>query len=82
MRHAGKWFPQFVLGLIVFVIIINVIAAAIQPYMPIIGSAFAILLVGIAIAIAGFVIYGIIQFVRSRVNSDGSDDGLDLGGWE
>lgn len=81
MRSAGRWFPQFILGLIILVIVLNVIAAAVQPYLGVIGVTFTILLIGVALAVAGFIAYGIVQFVRSRADKTDIDN-LGLGGWE
>ncbi|WP_157929182.1 hypothetical protein [Mycobacteroides abscessus] len=55
MRSAGRWFPQFILGLIILVIVLNVIAAAVQPYLGVIGVTFTILLIGVALVVAGFI---------------------------
>lgn len=81
MRSAGRWFPQFILGLIILVIVLNVIAAAVQPYLGVIGVTFTILLIGVALVVAGFIAYGIVQFVRSRADKTDIDN-LGLGGWE
>lgn len=71
MRQAGKWFPQFVLGLIVFVIFINVVSASVEPYMPVIGKTFALLMIVLGIAVVGFVVFLIVRIV---LNNTGGDD--------
>ncbi len=73
MRHAGKWFPQFVVGLIVFVIFINVVGASVEPYMPMIGKTFAFLLIVLGIAVVGFIVFLVVRIVLNNIGGGGDE---------
>ncbi|RDH76332.1 hypothetical protein DVS77_21495 [Mycolicibacterium moriokaense] len=81
MNHATKRFPQFVFGLIIFVIVLNILGSAISPYLGLIGIILAIMLGAIIIAGGAFVLYLLARgYMNSRSGDD--DDDLILGNWD
>lgn len=75
LRHPGQTLVNIGIGLVGLVIVINLISAAVEPYMRWIGLVIAGVLIILAIAGAVVGIIAAVQWVKEHRNSGGKFNG-------